>query len=266
MFDYGEGPVRTAWQIQQSVIFAFFIRELKTRFGSYRLGYLWALLEPLMHMLVLLAVFGAAGRKVMPGVDFLLFVITGLQPFFFFRHISDRAADSVNANRALLAYRYVQPIDDMWARVLLESVIFVAVFLALLGISALLGHHVVPPRPLEVVLAYFLLMVFALGLGISFGVLYALFPEVQKILPMLNRPLYFVSGIFFPVAAIPLPHREWFLWNPILNAIELGRENAFPAYPPGGASWTYLSICAIFSLLFGLALYRVKRFQLLATS
>lgn len=257
--------MRTAWKIQKSVIYAFFARELKTRFGNYQLGYVWALLEPVAHLLILLAIFGAAGRKMMPNVDFTLFVITGLQVFFFFKLIVDRAADSINANQALLAYRYVQPIDDIWARVLLEVVIFISVFLILLGILALLGHEVLPARPLEICLAYFLLMVFAIGIGISFGVAYALFPDSKKILSMTNRPLYFISGIFFPAAVIPSPQREWMLWNPILQAVELGREAYFPAYPHGGASWTYLIGSSALSLLFGLALYRVKRFQLLAS-
>lgn len=257
--------MRNAWKIQKSVIYAFFARELKTRFGDYRLGYVWALLEPVAHLLILLAIFGAAGRKILPNVDFTIFVITGLQVFFFFKLIADRAAESINANRALLAYRHVQPIDDIWARVLLETVIFIAVFLTILVIVALLGHNVLPARPLEVCLAYFLLMVFSAGIGISFGVAYALFPDSKKILSMINRPLYFISGIFFPIAVVPAPYRDWLLWNPILHAIELGREAYFPAYPHGGASWGFLASSASLSLLFGLALYRVKRFQLLAS-
>ena len=55
--------MRTAWKIQKSVIYAFFARELKTRFGDYQLGYVWALLEPVAHLLILLAIFGAAGTK-----------------------------------------------------------------------------------------------------------------------------------------------------------------------------------------------------------
>lgn len=257
--------MRTAWKIQQSVIYAFFVRELKTRFGDYQLGYVWALLEPVLHLLILLAIFGSTGRKMMPNIAMPLFIITGLQVYFFFNLISSRAAESINANQALLAYRYVQPIDDIWARVLLEAVIFIAVFLTVLVIFAMLGFDVLPARPLEVCLAYFLLMVFAVGIGISFGVAYALFPDSKKILSMINRPLYFISGIFFPAAVIPSPHREWMLWNPILQAVELGREAYFPAYPHAGASWTYLVGSSALSLLFGLALYRVKRFQLLAS-
>lgn len=258
--------MRSSLDIQRSVIFAFFLRELKTRFGNYRLSYLWAVLEPLLHLCVILAVFGALGRKFMPGVDFVAFVVTGLEPFFLFRQICNRTADAVSANRPLLVYRTVQPLDDIWARILLELVIFFAVICLLLGGYSLFGHPVWPVRPLEVFLAWFLLAVFAGGVGITFGVVYAFFSDASKILPMLNRPLYFVSGVFFPLAVIPLSHRHWFLWNPILHAIELGRENFFVDYPSAGASWLYLTVCAVSSLTLGLGLYRLKRFQLLASA
>ena len=257
--------MRTAWKIQKSVIYAFFARELKTRFGDYRLGYVWALLEPLAHLLIYVAILGAVGSRVFPNIEFPLFIFTGLQVFFFFNLISSRATESIQANRALLAYRYVQPIDIIWARVLLETVIFIVVFLAFLVILAVLGYEVLPAHPLEVCLAYFLLMVFSVGIGITFGVAGAFYPDSKKILSMINRPLYFISGIFFSVASIPAPYNDWLLWNPILQAVELGREGYFPTYPHGGASWTFLSISASLSLLFGLALYRAKRFQLLAS-
>ena len=257
--------MRTAWKIQKSVIYAFFARELKTRFGEYHLGYVWALLEPVAHLLIYLLIFGSIGGRLLPNVDFTLFILTGLQAYFFFNLISSHAAESIKANRALLAYRYVQPVDVIWARVLLETVLFVAVFLTLLLIFALLGHEVLPARPLEVCLAYFLLMIFSIGIGISFGVACAFFPDAKKILSLINRPLYFVSGIFFTVASIPDPYSDWLLWNPILQAVELAREAYFPAYPHAGASWTFLAVSASLSLLFGLALYRVKRFQLLAS-
>lgn len=255
--------MRTALQIQRSVIFAFFIREIRTRFGAYRLGYLWALLEPLGHILVLVTLFGTLGRSSMPGIHFSLFIITGLFPFLFFRQVWNKSAGGVDANRALLVYRYVQPLDDIWARALLEFVIFAAGFVVFIAGAACLGLPVMPHRPLEVFLAYLLLCIFSIGLGIVTGVITALFPEVKKILPFINRPLYFVSGIFMPLSMVPVEYRGWLLWNPVLHALELARENYFRAFVPAGASWAYLMLSALASLFIGLSVYRVSRYKLL---
>lgn len=255
--------MRTALQIQRSVIFAFFIRELRTRFGNSRLGYYWALIEPLSHVLVLTILFGTLGRHTLPGIDFPLFIITGIFPFFFFRSVADRSADAVSANRALLAYRYVQPLDDIWARVLLELMIFVGGFLSFLLMAAYFGYHVAPFRPLEVLCAYGALFLFSIGFGVIIGVVSALYPESKKIFSFINRPLYFISGVFAPLSAVPAEYRGWLLWNPILHALELARESYFQPFRPAGASWNYLLLTSGLSLLTGLAVYRISRTKLL---
>lgn len=255
--------MRTALQIQRSVVLAFFIRELRTRFGNSRLGYYWALIEPLSHVFVLTIFFGALGRHAMPGIEFPLFIITGVFPFFFFRYVADRSADAVSANRALLAYRYVRPLDDIWARVLLELMIFIFGFVFFLLLAAYLGFHVAPYRPLEVVCAYGALFIFSIGFGIIIGVVSALYPESKKIFSFINRPLYFVSGVFAPLSAVPAEYRYLLLWNPILHALELARESYFQPFRWGGASWQYLLLSSGLSLLSGLAIYRVSRTKLL---
>lgn len=255
--------MRTAIQIQRSVIFAFFIRELKTRFGSYRLGYLWALLEPLGHILVIVAVFGAMGRNSMPGIEYPLFIITGLFPFFFFKYVWTRSAEAVKSNRALLAYRYVKPLDNIWARALLELLIFLIGFVVYLIGLASFGIEVMPHRPLEVFCAYILLFIFAIGVGIVSGVVCGIFPELKKCIPFINRPLYFISGVFIPLSVVPEKFRVYFLWNPILHALELARKNYFPSFEHSGASWLFLVLSSLVSLFIGLALYRITRFKLL---
>jgi capsular polysaccharide transport system permease protein len=255
--------MRTALHIQRSVIFAFFIRELKTRFGKYSWGYIWVLIEPLAQVLVFTALFGILGRHALPGIDYPLFIITGIYPFYFFRHVADRSAEAVSANRALLVYRYVQPLDDIWARALLELVLFFAGFITFLLGAAYFSFDVVPWRPLEVICAYCALFVFSLGFGVIVGVVSGLYPESKKITSLLSRPLLWLSGVFAPLSIVPAEHRGWLLWNPILHALELARENYFQAFRPAGADWLYLVLSSGLSLLIGLAVYRVSRAKLL---
>jgi capsular polysaccharide transport system permease protein len=255
--------MRTALQIQQSVIFAFFIREMRTRFGEGRLGYFWMLLSPLLQITLLTLIFSTLSRHAMPGIDLPLFLITGMFPFFFFRDISDRAATAVDANRTLLAYRYVQPLDDIWARVLLELLLFLSSFAGFLLGCAWLGYHVLPWNPLQVMLAYTLLFIFSIGFGLVVGVASGLYPVVSKVLPLVNRPLIFISGVYAPLVVVPPQYREWLLWNPILNALELARENYFPTFRSGGASWWYLLLSSGLMLLVGLAVYKISRTKLI---
>lgn len=60
-------PVRGAWQIQRAVLFALFLRELRARAGSRWIGLLWLLVEPLLHMSLLLAMFTYGNSAQIPA-------------------------------------------------------------------------------------------------------------------------------------------------------------------------------------------------------
>ena len=101
---------RTAWDIQRAVFLALFVRELKTRFGGRWLGVFWVLLEPTAHLAMLLVIFAFIRHRLLPGLEFPVFLLTGLVPFFVFRNLTLRGMDSVDSNRGLFGYRQVKPI------------------------------------------------------------------------------------------------------------------------------------------------------------
>lgn len=70
---------------------ALLMRELQTRFGSYRLGYLWAPLEITLQMVIMLVVFGAIMKRALPGMDYMLFLVAGFTPFFMMQKIANRS-------------------------------------------------------------------------------------------------------------------------------------------------------------------------------
>ncbi|EIM1128140.1 ABC transporter permease, partial [Escherichia coli] len=81
---------RSGFEVQKVTVEALFLREIRTRFGKFRLGYLWAILEPAAHLLVLLGIFGYIMHRTMPGISFPVFLLNGLIPFFIFNSISNR--------------------------------------------------------------------------------------------------------------------------------------------------------------------------------
>ena len=70
---------RNIWQIQTAVLYALFIREIQTRFGGFRLGIIWAFLEPISHILVLTILFSLLrDRDGFYGISFALFFPFGV--------------------------------------------------------------------------------------------------------------------------------------------------------------------------------------------
>lgn len=259
-------PKRSAWQVQRAVWFALFVRELKTRFGGRWLGVFWALLEPLAHIAILMLIFGFIRHRVLPGVEFVVFLLVGLVPFLMFKGLALRGMEGVYANRGLFGYRQVKPIDPLISRALLEISLYSAVYLVMLVLLGWIGFDVVPVRPLELMSISALLLILGFGLGLVFAVATDELPNMRSFIRISFMPLYLMSGIIFPVSSLPQQLLPWLLWNPLLHAVELSRGYFFPQYHVvPGISTGYVAACAIGVLALGLSLYRVRRHRLLAS-
>ncbi|WP_277977783.1 ABC transporter permease [Pantoea endophytica] len=249
---------RSGYDVQKSAINALFFREIRTRFGKYRLGYLWAVLEPSAHLLVLLIFFGFIMHRTMPDISFPLFLLNGIIPYFIFANITQRSIGAIEANQGLFNYRPIKPIDTIIARAKLEAVIYVAVYILLMIVVGMTGANITITNMLQLVSAWGLLILFSCGIGMIFMVTGHFLPEAQKLFPIVLKPLYFISGIMFPLHAIPKEYWPYLLWNPILHAVELSREAVVAGYVSEGVSLEYLAIVTLATLFISLAIYRTR--------
>lgn len=257
---------RTPWEIQRAVWFALLQRELKARFGGRWVGWFWVLFEPLAHIGYLLVLFGSIRHHFMPGVSFELFLLIGLVGFFMFRDASLRVMGSVDGNRALFGYRQVKPIDPIIARVALDTLLHTAVLAVFLLVFEWAGIDAMPARPLEVLACFVLLLAFGLGLGLLFVVLTDDVPQVRIVIRLAYLPLYLISGVIFPLQALPPGVLDWLTWNPLLHLIERLRGFYFDQYVVlPEASLGFAAEWALVTLAVGMGLYRLRRHRLLAT-
>ena len=251
---------RSSWQIQKAVFFALFVRELQTRFGKYRLGYLWALIEPLSHIIVLSVLFSFISREGVGGIPFPLFFGTGILTFFAFQSLVLTSINSITSNRGLLGYRQVKSSDTIITRSLLELTILIAVMFVLAFIGGwFLNYSVIPHDPLRALLVFLVMGVFGLGVGFLSAVIGALHEEWAKFITHIIRPLYFISGVMFPIQAIPEQYHHYLLWNPLLHGLEEFRSAYFQDYPQVDTSLSYVAIWALLALFCGLWYHRYKR-------
>lgn len=249
----------------RAVVFALMMREMKTRFGIYRLGYLWALLEPAIHIAVFAVIFGYIAQRTMPGINFVVFLTTGIIPWLMFNSMLSRGMSAVSANQGLFNYRQVKPMDSILARMILEGIIYTTIYLCILLIFVWAGMDIEIEDPLKVIAAIFLLFIFSYGLSTILCIIVTQAPEIQKIVPIFLRPLYFMSGIFFSIESVPQEYRAYLMWNPVMQTNELSRDAFFTAYDTPEGSWSYLVLCAAITLIFSLALYRQSRVRLVTT-
>ena len=258
---------RSSFEIQKAVVFALFVRELKTRFGKYRLGYVWALLEPVAHVVVLSIIWSAMGRSDFSGIPVPMFLMTGLVPYLFFQKTVMQCMSSIEANRGLFNYRQVRPIDPVLSRVFLESIIHFVSYMVLLFIAGwFLEYDVSVHDLLRLILINALLFMMAFGVGLTLSVYGTIFPEIMKLVPMLIfRPMYFLSGILFPLFLVPSHYREWLLWNPVLHVIELNHVFFFRGFESPHVSMLFVALFALVSITFGMLSYRFYWMRMVST-
>ncbi len=182
---------------QRRVIGALIIRESRTRFAEHKLGYGWALIEPILHIALLSATFAVLMHGQPPiGRHFFLFYYTGLIPFHVFIHASGGMSHAITGNGAVLQLPPVTTFDVIAARGLLEIATDIVVAVILLAGFGAIGLAAAPDDLWGPSTA--LLVTAALGCGVGYvnAVLTVFLRSWEKAYGQLTRVLYFVSGIF----------------------------------------------------------------------
>ncbi len=245
--------------VQAEVVHAIILRETRTRFGAQRLGYLWAIIEPVLVILTFYGLFRLAGRTAPAGMDVWSFVATGLVPYRLFASSAGRVAEAVNGNKAVLYYPQVLPLDLAIARGVLEAATFAAVFALLMGGHALWSGSFAVDSMLVTLAGLGLAALLGATLGLVFCALGQIWPTVDRARGPLLRPLFWVSGVFFTAAALPDHVRRIFSWNPVFHTVELVRAGWFEGYGAEHADPVYALRWILGLALAGLLLERRVR-------
>ncbi|MDE7065872.1 MAG: ABC transporter permease [Desulfovibrionaceae bacterium] len=239
----------TVWQ-------ALFLREALDRFFGSRAAWAWLVVEPAMHIGFMGAVWGMMRRNSMGGIDVSMWIILGMLSFFLFRRTAVQTLHALDCNKAFFAFRQVRPFDVALVRASVEAFSMFFISLFILGAAAMLGLDVLPDDPLKALSALVGLWLFGLGYGLVTSVCMRLVPDSGHIFQILMMPLYLISGVIMPLIFIPVPYRDWMLWNPLVHGLELVRLGFFNTYHTLDVSFSYLYSWVLGSIALGLLLYR----------
>lgn len=257
---------RSSWQITKAVIFALVLREFQTRFGERRMGAFWVLFEPIAHITIMMLIFTVIRARAVPGMDFPVWLLAGMVPFFLMRNIALKLMDSVEANRALFAYPNIKILDTYTARVIVECLTSACVYAILIFVLGFwFGYDVSVAYPLRWISSLLLGVLFAIGLGIFLSIIVQAMPNTKSFIRLLFMPLYLISGVIFPLWMIPPQYLPWVLWNPFAHIIDNIRSSVFGMYPSiPGISYLYPISITILFLFLALGLYRIRKELLLS--
>ncbi len=257
---------RSSFRITKAVIFALVLREMRGRFGRRRFGAFWVFFEPGIQVALIMTIYTFRGLTVRNGIDFPLFLVSGIIPFYLMRNMALQTMGAVDGNRALFAYKQIKPMDTMFARAIVETAIYAvvyAIFMFILGFFFKFEITLIDPIKWLMVLSIGLLLSFSLG--VLFCLLVDVLPEFKTFLRIIFFPIYLLSGVLYPIWIMPREIMDWLLWIPYLHIIDELRMATFPYYPDHyGVNLMYPLKFAVIVALISFGLYRIRRLRLVA--
>ncbi|MGP9799102.1 ABC transporter permease [Halomonas sp. 86] len=222
---------RTSWQVTRSVWYAMFMREAISRTMADRMGWFWMIFEPFALVAIMVGIRSfIRGDRLIVNAPFIPWMIAGMMGFFLVREGMLRGMGAIEGNRALFAYRQVQPVDPVLVRNFLEGMLRTFIFLLFIAGGLMLGLDIYPDNAIRAMAAWLSLWSLGVGLGLVTSVASSLVPEVGKVIRMLSLPLLIISGVMFPLNQMPHWLLEYLMLNPIPHGLETLRLGFFENY------------------------------------
>ncbi|WOT06283.1 ABC transporter permease [Shewanella youngdeokensis] len=246
---------RNNWAIWRDVIFALFVREIRTGFND-KFGIAWSVVNPVAFIFILSFVRGRMDGGETHTIPTFAFMALGLILIQFFLETVNSTSNAIKKNKALFAFRQVQPISSVLASALFVLLVKVFVCIVIMLIMYFLKMEIRIDDPLELIAVFILVWFTSVSVGIIFAISSCFVPETDKVKGLLLRPFFFISGVFFSLQDFPQMMWKYLDWNPMLHAIELARYSAYGSYGNAGVSFGYLTGVTICLSFLALASYQ----------
>jgi len=247
------------WEYRE--LFAFLVwRDVSVRYKQSLLGILWALLTPIVTMVVFTILFGRVAKIETGGVPYPVFAYAGLLPWLFFSQSLQRATVSMVSERNLLTKIYFPRLIVPMAATLAPLVDFAiassVLFAMMIFYEIAPTLHSLTLLPLCVVWAW----VTAVGVGTWLSALNVYFRDVGQVIPFLVQIWMYASPVVYPASLVPPGWRWLYALNPMTGVIEGFRFGLLGhGDPPGGVVLVSACVSIVLFVSGGLFFRRMER-------
>lgn len=223
--------LRGVWEYRELVWFLIW-RDIKVRYKQASLGIAWAVIQPVMTMLVFTLIFGRLAQLPSDGFPYPVFTFTALLPWQLFSGALTGSANSVVNSASLISKVYFPRLVIPIASVMATLVDFSISFGVLLGLMAWYGISLrlaVIVLPLLVMLA----LAIALAVGLWASALNVRYRDVRHVMPFVIQFWLLASPVAYSTSLITSPAwRVVYSLNPMVGVIEGFRWAVLGATPP----------------------------------
>lgn len=245
------------WEYRELLYFLTW-RDILVRYKQTVLGAAWAILQPLLAMVIFTIFFGRLAKIPSGGVPYSLFSYAGLVLWMFFANGLSQGANSLITNPELVKKVYFPRLVLPTATVLSGLVDFLLAFLLLIGMMFWQQH--VPSVNLIWAPVFILLaLVTCLGVTYWMSAMNVMFRDVRYTIPFITQLWMFGSPIVYPSTMVPEQLRALYGLNPMVGVVE-GFRWAVLGTPRPEPAVLAVSMLAAFLLLVG-GMYYFRRVE-----
>ena len=246
--------LRELWRYRELVYFLTW-RNIKVRYKQTFLGAAWAILQPLLTMVVFTLFFGRLAKIPSDNVPYPIFSYAALLPWQLFSKALTDAGRSLVSSRNMITKVYFPRLAIPLSTMLSGLVDFALAFLVLLGM--MVYYHVTPTAHVWTILLFLpLALITALGVGLWLSALNVLYRDVGYTLPFLTQAWMFITPIAYSSTLVPPKWRLVYALNPMAGVVN-GFRWALLDTPTGPDASLAVSVAvAVVLLISGLYFFR----------
>jgi lipopolysaccharide transport system permease protein len=245
--------VRELWAYRELLYFLTW-RDVKVRYKQAALGATWAVIQPVMTMLVFTLFFGKLAKIPSDGIPYPIFAYAALLPWTFFSNAITNSGNSLVGSASLITKVYFPRLIVPAAAVGAGLVDFAIAFVVFIGLFFYYGFAVTWQIVLFPILVI-LTAILALGVGLWMSALNVKYRDVRYALPFLVQLWMFASPVIYPSSLMPQKWRWVLVINPLTGIIE-GYRAALLGCPVMWGALAYSALASIAVLIYAAYFFR----------
>ena len=234
------------WKYRE-LMFFFTWRDIKVRYKQTLLGAAWAVLQPLVSMVVFSLIFGGIAKLDSEGLPYTVFSYTALLPWQLFSKAMSDAGRSMVKHRSMITKIYFPRLVIPVSSVLSGVVDFLIAFVILIGM--MFYYQITPTRAVWTLPLFLLLaMVTALGVGLWFSALNVRYRDIGYVLPFLTQVWLYATPVAYSSQYISPQWQVVYALNPMAGVVQ-GFRWALLGTEMGPNAQLTLTVSAVISVL-----------------
>ena len=245
--------LRELWRYRGLLYFLTW-RDVKVRYKQTLLGAAWAVLQPVLTMLIFSIIFGQLAKLPSEGIPYPIFTYTALLPWQLFAFALVNSSNSLVGSQNLVSKVYFPRLVIPIASVLPGLLDFAISFVVLIGMMV---YYQVPltPRILALPLLLLLALASALAVGVWLSALNVQYRDVRYVVPFLTLFWQYATPVAYSSTLIPAKWRLLYGLNPMSGVVEGFRWALLGKGEIGSLLWISASIVLVM-LIAGMVYFR----------